>query len=261
MTLTIATPPRLIGNSPSISQGDHACLIYEEDPAERVDVLLPLLTDGIAAGERCVFVSFEPQLRSLRARLEEAGVDVEHETRRGALLFWTPGQWRSRAGSPSLKRVSRVWTYIQDALTAGFSGARFVVDKAWYNDEDVESDTIRGWEATLDAMFTPDVPASLVCLYGRGVLPPETIESGLCTHPIVVLQSQVCPNPFYDAPLLLQSDSLDYLLQAPTSRTDWMLSRLQKVFEHQAGLPHMNPLGASLIDRGLFSPQLEPARH
>jgi hypothetical protein len=260
MTLTIATPPRSIGNSPSISPGDHACLIYEEDPTERVDVLVPFITEGIAANERCVFVSFEPQLETLSAHLEYARIDIARETGRGALSLWTPGQWRSRAGSPSLKRVSRVWTYIQDALAAGFSGARFIVDKAWYLDEDVRLDTTREWEATLDAMFTPDVPASLVCMYGRGILPPETIESGLCTHPVVVIEDESCPNPFYDAPLLLQSDSLDYLLQVPTSRTDWMLARLQKVFEHRAQLPNLNPLNPGLVQSSLFMPRLESAR-
>jgi hypothetical protein len=246
-----------------IAQGDHACLVYEKDPAEQAEVIIPFLAQGLEAGERCVFVAGQDSLDWARRSLEYLGVDVSEEVLRGSLLLWSPDQWRKRGTIPALKRVTRIWTYIQDGLNAGFNGVRFVVDKSWYRDADIDISRTREWEATIDAVFTPDVPARLICLYDQGLL-PEIIENALCTHPTVVIENQICPNPYYDAPLMLQSDSADYLPSAPTTRKDWMLSRLQLVYDFRASYIQPRPIFGDIVrpntSSSVFVARLEEAR-
>jgi hypothetical protein len=108
---------------------------------------------------------------------------------------------------------------------------------------DIDTARIREWEATIDAVFTPDIPARLVCQYGRHRLSPSILEAGLNTHPIVILDHQSCPNPYYDAPLLLQSESAMYLPTVASSRTDWMLDRLRLLHDFKPLFPGWQSVG------------------
>jgi hypothetical protein len=237
--MTLSSPPRLRARNEPLetSQGDHICQIYDEDPLECVDSLFPFIRQGLARGERCVYVAADETLQVVSRRLEVLGLDLELETERRAVLLWTPEQWRHPAEVASIRRVGHIWSYVQDALEAGFAGVRFIVDKSWYEDPDIDTPRIREWESTIDAVFTPDIPARLVCQYGRNRLSPVVLEAGLCTHPIVVLDNQTCPNPYYDAPLLLQSESAMYLPNIASSRTDWMLSRLRLLHDFKPLYP------------------------
>jgi hypothetical protein len=192
-----------------------------------VDLVFPYVDEGLKRGERCIYVAAEPTLAMVAYSLEARGVNVDRESDSRALLLWTPEQWRHPDQTASIKRVGHIWTYIQAALEDGFSGARFIVDKSWYEDPDIDVANIRQWEATIDAVFTPETPARMICQYGRERLRPVILEAGLSTHSIVVLENEACPNPYYDAPLLLRSESAEYLPSAASSRTDWMLSRLR----------------------------------
>jgi hypothetical protein len=243
--MTLSSLPRIRNRNEPLetSQGDHICLIYDEEPGECLDLLVPFMRQGLSRGERCVYVAAEETLHVVRRRLEVLGLDLEVETERQALLLWTPEQWRHPEDTASIRRVGHIWTYVQNALEAGFAGVRFVVDKSWYEDPDIDTARIREWEATIDAVFTPDIPARLVCQYGRHRLSPSILEAGLCTHPIVLLDNQAGPNPYYDAPLLLQSESAMYLPNVASSRTDWMLDRLRLLHEFKPLYPGWQSLG------------------
>jgi hypothetical protein len=188
-------------------------------------------------GERCVYVADDETLDEVAGRLGELGLTVDQELNGGALRLWTPEQWRRPTSSNSIKRVGHIWTYIQEALESGFSGVRFIIDKSWYEDPDIELDRIKEWEATIDAVFTPDVPARMICQYGQHRVRPSILEAGLSTHPTVLVDYKGCPNPYYEAPMLLQSESIEYLPSSPSSRTDWMLSRLRLLHELKAPAP------------------------
>jgi hypothetical protein len=237
MTLKSFASPRIRLEPIETGQGDHICLVYEEDPVAWIEGLFPFIRQGLMRGERCVYVADDETLDEVAGRLGELGLAVDQELSSGALGLWTPEQWRRPTASNSIKRVGHIWTYIQEALEAGFSGIRFIVDKSWYENPDIEVDRIKEWESTIDAVFTPEVPARMICQYGQHRVRPCILEAGLATHPTVLVDYQSCPNPYYEAPLLLQSESIEYLPTSPSSRTDWMLSRLRLLQELKAPSP------------------------
>src|SRR5258708_15266655 len=81
-----------------LKQGDHICLIYE-NPREKVEVSVPFVIDGLARGERCVYILDESGMEQIVQALAAAGVDVAREQKRGALRFTTPEQTFLRTGN------------------------------------------------------------------------------------------------------------------------------------------------------------------
>ena len=64
---------------------------------------------------------------------------------------------------------------------AGFPAVRFAVEMTWTLGPDINAARLRHWEATINTIFTPDVPARIICQYSRKRLAPEAIEAGLAT--------------------------------------------------------------------------------
>src|SRR3712207_4236686 len=71
-----------------LRQGDHVCLIYET-AAEQLAATVPFVRDGLARGERALYIIDESTLPEVAAALAEGGIDVEHEVWRGALVLAT----------------------------------------------------------------------------------------------------------------------------------------------------------------------------
>src|SRR5947209_20218955 len=81
-----------------VSPGDHIVFIYEGTSELRAFVV-PFIKEGLARGERCLYVVDDQELPEVTEALAAAGVDVDRESRRGALVFMNarsmPGRRRS----------------------------------------------------------------------------------------------------------------------------------------------------------------------
>src|SRR5579884_706084 len=67
-------------------QGDHVCTLFTT-PEEQLQAAVEYIRGGLARGERCLYVCCERELGDFRAALNRAGMDVEAEEKRGALLL------------------------------------------------------------------------------------------------------------------------------------------------------------------------------
>ena len=116
---------------------------------------------------------------------------------------------------------------------------RIAVEMTWTLGPDIDSDLLEHWEATINGIFTPAVPARIVCQYSRARLTRDALEAGIATHPLVVLGTDVCPNPFYQLP----SSSVPTRLTVSSAgaslgdedRVDWMVAQLRwaRAFESE----------------------------
>src|SRR5438552_10432458 len=68
-----------------LRSGEHLCAL-SESAAERLEVLVPFLRQGLDRGECCLYVADEAAQRGVARALAAAGVDVAAATERGALL-------------------------------------------------------------------------------------------------------------------------------------------------------------------------------
>jgi len=210
----------------NLKDGDHLCLIYDKYPAEQMPAVLPFIKEGLARQERCIYIADDQTTEEVVQALEAGGIDVEHELDRGALRLWTRREWRLPGKLHSQKKAQQVRGIIDATLGAGFKGIRFAVEMTWTLGPEVDFEELRHWEAMLNTIFVPGFPGRIICQYNRARLPPAVIQAALETHPTAILGSRVCPNLFYEAPLILEERS-------ETDRLDWRLAQLTEAHAAQ----------------------------
>lgn len=221
----------------SLNAGEHTCVLYGRDPGEQLPLLVPFIRDAFSEGQQFVYVADDQSVTELSRRLHGQGIDVAAELGRGALKLWTRAEWRQPGELDPARKSAQVRQFVQEAREAGFRGVRFAVEMTWTLSPDISPEALARWEATINTVFVPGFPASIVCLYNRDRLRPETILAGLKTHPVAVVGNLCHHNCFYEAPLILsesprvQTPSRD---RAPAgdeagraaARVDWMLEQL-----------------------------------
>jgi PAS domain S-box-containing protein len=203
-----------------LKRGDHACLIYDEDPAEQMPALVPYIKQGLEEGEQCIYIADDQTIEDVARALAAGGINVRMECERGALRLWTRSEWRQPGELDSGKKSLQVRQFIDEALKLGFKGVRFAVEMTWTLGPDISVEKLKHWEATINTLFGPGVPGRIVCQYSRRRLSAWAIQAGLSTHPIAILDD-LCANFFYEAPVILEG-------QSETERLDWMISQLKQ---------------------------------
>jgi signal transduction histidine kinase/ActR/RegA family two-component response regulator len=213
-----------------LRQGDHLCLIYQS-AAEQIAALIPYFKAGLAVSERCLFVGHGTSARRLERCLDEAGVDVQAEHERGALVFltqresWLPGGRFDPGSMMDLLRQAE-----QQALDDGFSGLRATWNMGWVLEGTAAGgERLIEYEAHLNRFLAGSRTCAL-CRYSRESSPTEALQQALHTHPLAVLGDQVCSNAFYQPPDLVLGD------RSPDERIDWMLAQLQRARFSEARL-------------------------
>ena len=148
----------------------------------------------------------------------------------GPAKLWTRKEWRQSGELDSGRKSLQVREFIQEAYRASFKGIRFAVEMTWTLGPDITANCLEHWEATINTLFAPDFPGRIVCQYNRSRLSPEVVLAALHTHPTVILGEEVCPNLFYQAPLILKGHSHGNGKHAPSTaeQVDWMISQLKR---------------------------------
>jgi PAS domain S-box-containing protein len=222
----------------SLQSGDHLCLFYEKDPAEQMPALIPFIQEGLSGDERFIYIADDQTVAQLTERLEQSGIPVEHETGKGRLNLWTRAEWRQPGLLSSESKARQVQKLIDESEARGFKGVRFAVEMTWTLGPDIEAHQLEHWEATINTLFLgPGFPGRIICQYNRSRLTPEAMLAALHTHPLAILGEHVCPNLFYEAPLILDSHShgrgnIDgngngHDISIPM-KVDWMLTQLRR---------------------------------
>ncbi|HEY6844360.1 MAG TPA: MEDS domain-containing protein [Thermoanaerobaculia bacterium] len=179
-------------------QGDHVCTLYSTRE-EQMAAAVEYIRGGLSRGERCLYVVGEHTPDEFRDGLRQAGIDVEAEEARGALILITKHDGHLKGGTFSTnKMIHMLHAAVKEALDAGFAGLCAAGDMSWLLDEAPGSEQIAEYEAKLNA-FYPSQRALGLCLYNRAKLPPETLDHGMATHPHVRIAGNILlDNPFYE---------------------------------------------------------------
>ena len=198
-----------VGHALALPPGGHLCFFYDDDPREQLPTLIPFIKQGLAQGERCVYVADDMTVFQIHRALADAGVDALREMARGALLLLTRADWRQAGELDSELKAEQVRGMIDGAIDAGFSGVRFGVEMTWTLGPTIDAALLRHWEATINAILTSNTPARIICQYSRWRLTPGALHAGLVTHPQAILGDGIYSNPFYAAPAILSQNG-DY---------------------------------------------------
>jgi hypothetical protein len=208
-------------------QGDHVCTLYSNRD-EQLAAAIDYIRGGLARGERCLYVCCEHSPDEFRDGLRAAGIDVDAEEARGALLLITKREGHLAGGSfnPD-KMITMLHAAVKDALDAGFEGLCAAGDMSWLLDEAPGSERISEYEARLNE-FYPNSRALGLCLYNRNRLPAETLDHSMATHPHVRIAGNILlDNPFYEEPARAAARRAD---AADAGKKIAWLDRLRTVF-------------------------------
>src|SRR5260370_22128379 len=74
-----------------LKHGNHICVFYR-DETYLLETLAPYIADGLRNGERCFCAQKPHMVKRLHTGLKYIGVDVQRETKRGALEIRTDNE-------------------------------------------------------------------------------------------------------------------------------------------------------------------------
>jgi len=196
---------------------------------EQLAAAIEYIQGGLSRGERCLYVVGEHTIDEFRDGLRKAGIDVEAEEARGALLLITKHEGHLKGGyfEPN-KMITMLHEAVASSLDAGFAGLCAAGDMSWLLDEAEGSERIAEYEARLNE-FYPSSRALGLCLYNRNRLPAATLDHGLATHRHVRVDGNILlDNPFYEPVDEARSRKSDG--SALRGKLEWLKSAVASLF-------------------------------
>lgn len=181
-----------------LSPGDHICAFYP-GRAERDEILLPYLSEGLQVGDKCVCVVDGADTESVLASLG-AAVDLTSCLDRRQLDVLNSHEAFLSGGRFSAEAVLDFWDRsIGDAVAGGFRFARAAGEMTWATRRMPGVEEFVSYEARLN-QFLPRYPQVMLCLYELDRFSGEVLVDVLKTHPKVLFGGMVLDNPYYLAP-------------------------------------------------------------
>lgn len=175
--------------------GDHICGFFR-GPAERDEILLPYLTAGLEAGDKCTCVVDGQDPATLVDNLSAAAAlqSKQLNVQRSADTYLLDGHF-------SASRMINFWEIVAAEATSGggYQLARSVGEMTWSLRDMPGVDELVAYESELND-FMPRYPQVILCLYDIDQFGGGIIVDMLKTHPRVLLGGMVIENPFFLTP-------------------------------------------------------------
>jgi hypothetical protein len=181
-----------------IAPGDHICAFYPS-LADRDEILVPYLREGLKAGDKCVCVVDASDPEAVLAALS-SDIDVGPYLGRHQLEVQRSDETYLRGGAFSTDAMLEFWNQsVGGAVAGGFSFARAVGEMTWALKQMPGVEELVGYESQLNR-FLPRYPQVILCLYELDQFSGEVLVDVLKTHPKVLLGGMVLDNPYYLEP-------------------------------------------------------------
>ena len=115
----------------TIKKGEHVALLYRTR-REQLACSIPFIKLGLAANERCLYISDNNPIPVIRKSLSEEGIDVAACEQNNSLCILTKKETYLRHGlfEPS-KVVADLDQWISESLKLGFTGFRATGEMSW----------------------------------------------------------------------------------------------------------------------------------
>jgi hypothetical protein len=176
--------------------GDHICTIFETRE-QQMSVMVPFMAQGLAAEQRCIWVSQSTSADLFRRRLAEAGADVATLEASDQLVIVPCTDYYLKDGIFDVERTLELAVRLfEDSVRAGYASVRATGDVSWLLEHPAELATWERYESEIGARLSGK-PAVVVCQYDARRFSGAYVVAALHTHPIVILGETVCRNPFF----------------------------------------------------------------
>jgi hypothetical protein len=178
----------------SLKQGHHACLFYDDPTISRA-ITAEYIKAGLRNNEQCLYLADPDSVSALRRELEKE-IDVERESKRGALLL-TSGRGHLNQGRFDVTHMIQFLKKgVDQAVGGGFAGLRASGDVVWELGDDLDMEKLADYEINLDHFFFGKKLTGL-CQYNCNVVRHDYLRNALMCHNAVVFEETVAiENPF-----------------------------------------------------------------
>lgn len=180
-----------------VAAGDHICAFYPT-LAERDEIFVPYLRDGLRAGQKCIAVLDSEDVEDIGQALSTefppmAGHSDQLDMRHSRQTYLAGGLFDTEA-------MLKFWEdSVGGAMAEGFPFARVVGEMTWALSNLPGVDELVSYEAKLNRLL-PRFPQVVLCLYELDRFDGEVLVDVLKTHPKVLLGGIVLDNPYYLEP-------------------------------------------------------------
>jgi len=169
-----------------VNPGDYLCSFYE-DKMEQFQVVLPFLKEGLAKGEKCLYLADENTAAEIKAGLLMHGVDVGSHLKSRQLTVVTKREtYLPRGRFDPNAMVSYLISAVDAALREGYSGFRFAGEAAWMLQDLSSLDDLIEYERML-CKALGSRPVKALSQYNARRFFSNTLMKLLKLHPRVLL--------------------------------------------------------------------------
>ncbi|UWZ83847.1 MEDS domain-containing protein [Occallatibacter riparius] len=176
----------------------HQCLIYGGPPSRHLPALAALLRQKLHQNFRCLYFNSPPMVTGLQSYLAAAGLDVNHELKKGSLLLSSDqghlvdGLFHADTMLEGLELAAH------QAQSDGYEGLFAVGDMTWELGLDRDIKKLLQYEWKLEQLFHRCPALTGICMYHSDTLPRELVQHGTLSHgSIFVNQTLSIINPFH----------------------------------------------------------------
>jgi hypothetical protein len=165
--------------------GDHYCGIYKSDEDHRA-LVVDFIRQGVAAGEKMIYVVNLETTAQLEAMLAAAELDARPLIERGQLEILTAWDVYLRDGEfDPAKLLALLGEETDKALAEGYPALRITGEMTWALAGEPGSERLVEYEAKLNE-FYPGSKCYGMCQYDRRQFDAELLLDVIHTHPRVL---------------------------------------------------------------------------
>jgi CheY-like chemotaxis protein len=166
-------------------QRDHVCFAYV-NKVEQMQAVVPWIQQGLRRGEKCRYIADHNSASEIQHELRAAGINVERETDRGALVFATKREtYLLGERFEPLEMVSLLQQDVDDSGKSGFSGFRIAGEMTWALGSETGCDRLVEYESGLNDFFHKNRALGL-CQYPLARFSPSRMADVTRVHHLAV---------------------------------------------------------------------------
>jgi hypothetical protein len=195
----MVTSNRKTGLAGIVLNGErHLCAFFHSED-EELRILLPFIAEGLAAGEKVLYLIDVNNMEEHRRRLRDGGVDIEAVEQPGQLevIGWPPSaRERGAFGDQAPGIVDHL---LSAARNQGYRRTRVVGDMDWASENQIRDTDLIAMEARLDLVYSRH-NAWVICAYDLSRFSGVAVLDVMRTHPAALVGGVLQRNPFYISP-------------------------------------------------------------
>lgn len=165
----------------------HQCIIYKGSPSEHLRSIAITIATRLRANDRCLYMNSPTMVAGMRCTLLALDVDLDQETKRGALVLSSDQSHLHNGSFDVHKMMDLLQTSVQKSLDDGFAGLFASGDMTWEFGGQLNLSKLIEYELLLDDFMEKTDALSGICQYHVDLMPLGAADVALERHKAIYI--------------------------------------------------------------------------